>query len=419
MSRNLSNDPRYNFRKGRRNPLDPNERPAGRRRQRSARDIAQGCCKSRCCPLIIFIIILGVAFGTIFGFIPIDDIKNFLGIEVPPFGGNNDNGTATADPEVTDAPTPSPTPSFRYMQCPEIGECCNGLESNCDLTPQEMMWPTVHNAMHDDLLGNNRAPLEEALEAGYRGLQLDVCSCKNDETQLNELVFCHSFCAVGKRSFDEVFPNINKFLNANPSETIMINFEASVGTPTANQIWTAISGYPGMKGKTYIHNGNSLPTMRELQASNKRLILFKHNGLDCTNLSGNGCTSRIAEYHQFALETNYDFDSVNAISDAESSCRGTRGGAGKQDFYHINNFVTKSWGASIEASKIINKRAFLEERIANCEKITKLEATMVAVDFWQEGDLLRLSHEINLERAKRRRSVRSRLRRRVARWIHS
>jgi hypothetical protein len=85
-----------------------------------------------------------------------------------------------------------PLEPFVYDQCPKNAACCNGLGSNCNLPMNEFLFATVHNAMHDDFpFPNNEAPLEEALEAGYRGLQLDLCLCGTD------LIFCHGNCNVG------------------------------------------------------------------------------------------------------------------------------------------------------------------------------------------------------------------------------
>ena len=95
---------------------------------------------------------------------------------------------------VTCNTCPEEEGQFQYMQCQDNDkQCCNGLESNCDLLLNEILFATIHNAMHDDLpLQNHNKPLEDALEAGYRGLQLDLCECGN------KLVFCHSSCNIGK-----------------------------------------------------------------------------------------------------------------------------------------------------------------------------------------------------------------------------
>ncbi len=376
--------------------------------------------------IIVFFVILGVAFGVIFGVIPTDFMPSLFGNDSnseSDGGGDNTggNGAGTGGGvDATDPPSPSPTaadvsPTFTFMQCPEVGECCNGLQSSCDLSVSEFMWPTVHNAMHDGLLGNNDAPLEEALEAGYRGLLLDVCWCADPNTQVKELIFCHSVCGVGERKFGEVISNINTFLDNNPTEVILINYEISFGDPTPAEIWTAMTQQVGIKEKTYIHRGGDFPTMRSLLQDSKQLLLFKHNGLSCLDTSLNGCTPRIPEFFKYAVETPYNFDSVAAIeNDPSTSCKIDRGLDATPDFYHINNFVTKWSGPSVDASKTINERSFLENRISECEKVTKLNANMVSIDFWQQGDLLEVAQDINKERAKRRRSLRER----IYNWIH-
>ena len=62
--------------------------------------------------------------------------------------------------------------------------CCNGLESNCDLPIDQVLWPVVHNAMssldHSFIGANNNLSLEKAMVEGYRGLMLDSCLCDGD-----------------------------------------------------------------------------------------------------------------------------------------------------------------------------------------------------------------------------------------------
>ena len=94
-----------------------------------------------------------------------------------------------------------PEGTFRFDQCPEDGACCNGLSTNCELGVNEIMFATVHNAQHHmPPIPNNKAPLEEALEAGYRGLMLDFCKCDG------VLRFCHGVCNVVSPSnvFNEI-----------------------------------------------------------------------------------------------------------------------------------------------------------------------------------------------------------------------
>ena len=58
-------------------------------------------------------------------------------------------------------------------------DCCNGLQSNCDLTLDKVMFPMVrraHSSYDNNFVGaSNSRPFEEALVAGYRALQLSTC----------------------------------------------------------------------------------------------------------------------------------------------------------------------------------------------------------------------------------------------------
>jgi hypothetical protein len=81
-------------------------------------------------------------------------------------------------------PTGSPTasPGYEFIQCRDGQDCCNGLETICDLRANEVLYAMPHNAMatfEDGFLfgPNHRFKLEGAVEAGYRGLNLDLCNC--------------------------------------------------------------------------------------------------------------------------------------------------------------------------------------------------------------------------------------------------
>ena len=100
----------------------------------------------------------------------------------------------TIKPTLVATSPPTPTPQYQFMQCdPDItdqADCCNGLEGICDLRADEVMYATLHNGMatfEDGFLfgPNHQSPLEGALEAGYRGLNLDICNCGG------EIIFCH------------------------------------------------------------------------------------------------------------------------------------------------------------------------------------------------------------------------------------
>mmetsp|Transcript_12502 Transcript_12502/g.15849 ORF Transcript_12502/g.15849 Transcript_12502/m.15849 type:complete len:439 (-) Transcript_12502:189-1505(-) len=366
--------------------------------------------EKRCCSipkLAVFFIFLGLTFGLVFGLVDLDRINGIIN------GGDNSTGTDPTDDRIVfDDDTAEP---YEFMQCPAVGECCNGLESNCDLAPHKMMWATVHNANHDDLLvSNNEAPLEEALEAGYRGLMIDVCRCKDEEGNW-VLQFCHLLCGIGYRDPFEVFTNIESFLDRNPTEVVMINFEISNGNPTPEQLWSIADSVPGLREKTYVHRAGRIPVLRNVLANGRQLILYKHNGNNCNEENAQGCTPRIAEYFNTVIETQYSFKDVDAVSDSSESCWPFRGVDGRKDFYSINNFVTGPLGPSKLAAQTINKEAYLKKRLLDCEAVTGYVPNIIAVDFWQIGDVVKVVQEVNISRGS---VVAVSLMSRIQKWFH-
>lgn len=362
-----------------------------------------GCCSLP--KLIVFLIFLGGGLAAFFGLV---DLKTFqTWFNNPPGGGDS------SDPSTDDQPL---TPPYQFIQCPDGGECCNGLESNCDLRVNEMLYATVHNANHDDLLINNHdAPFEGSLERGYRGLMFDVCKCDDGSGNM-EIVFCHTACGIGPRDPTEVFTNVDKFLDDNPTEFIIFNFEMSRGDnpPKQSELWDLMKPIDGFKRKTYNHVGDVWPTARELIELDKRIILFQHNGWYlCHEGDEVDCAPRIENFFEYAVENDWSYRDVQSISDSSTSCPGTRGLNGNKQFYSLNNFVTTLIGPSKSSADIINQKEYVLKRLDDCKKTTGYDANFVNIDFWQRGDVPEVAQIVNAERARRRKRYLNRF----LRWI--
>jgi hypothetical protein len=149
-----------------------------------------------CCSwprIIAMVIVLAIAGILIWKFAPVDDAINSI---LPSYnntanGSNNNNGgggTSSGGGGGSDnlggvaTAAPTASPQYQFMQCDDNQPCCNGLSSNCNLRANEILYATLHNAMatFDDgfIFGpNHEKQLEESLEVGYRGLNLDLCNC--------------------------------------------------------------------------------------------------------------------------------------------------------------------------------------------------------------------------------------------------
>jgi hypothetical protein len=277
---------------------------------------------------------------------------------------------------------------------------CNGLESNCNMKVDELLYATVHNANHDrSPFQNHNAPLEDALAAGYRGLMLDVCKCEG------ELRFCHLNCNIGKRFIINVMTNIVDFLNNNPKDIIILNFEMSSGNPTPAELWSVMESVPGLEDKVYQKENSQWPTLADMTDVGRQIIAFSHNNPDCPG--SDGCTPKIYDFFDYTKGTEYDFDTVSEIENWKSSCQIKRGSVGEKSLYSVNNFVTTNWGPSASDSQTLNQKDFLRNRVQKCTEVANAEPNFINVDYWQLGDVPEYVKEENEARANRRRKLQS------------
>ena len=278
----------------------------------------------------------------------------------------------------------------------EAPDCCMGLTNACELRIDELFFAAMHNANSDEnhWNSNHEAPLEEALEAGFRAFYLDVCICKG------EIVFCHGTCFwVGTQDPTEVFENVVQFLDNNPSEIVIFNFEISHGSPTPIQLWNVMKNVNGLEEKSYVHGGGNWPKLKNLLQDGKQIISLKHNGGNCLDTRYSGCTPYIQEFFKYTVGTKYHFEKISEIQNVQNSCVGERGTAYQKRFYAINNFVTNSFpGPTEDAAIVLNEKSFVEKRIADCESVMGRDANFVAVDFWQNGELPKIAKKINNDR---------------------
>ena len=383
----------------------------------------------------VFFIVLAVCFVMIFFLIPIDSIAKSI---IPDFDPQNVSGTVlgplptlapsikpiviearpTAQPlpttpvaPTTETPpktpptpvTPStntsisldgvtPTPADENTRCPSGEKCCNGLVSNCRLRLNEVMYASLHNAMDTEEGGsiyvqNHLKSLEKAVEAGYRGLNLDVCSCRG------RLQFCHGTCDYAYRDPQEVFQNLNDFLNDNESEILILVFEMSVGTIALEEFYDIMTKVDGFTDKIYAHKdaAKSWPKMSQMLYNKKQIVMFEYGNvqMECTSLN---CRKHLHKYFDYSVETSYNFKDENDIKNYLQSCAYDRGNGGSMAFYNINNFVIPP---KKEISASINSYDSLKARLTTCAAINRNLPNLVFVDYWTIGDMLQITDDAN------------------------
>lgn len=278
--------------------------------------------------------------------------------------------------------------------------CCNGLESNCALPINEVTFAMVHNAMssRDDLFAayNNVRPLEDALVAGYRGLMLDSCICEGnvgekianffkgeDDLGSNYLGFCHATCSAGMRSPSEVLGNIKTFLKTNRNEVLILEFE--VINNSLDKLYAAL-GESGLDEYIYIVNSSVWPTMQSLIDADFRLLLFAHgDGIDasCSKID---CPKGISYTYDHFQETDWNDDTCDV--------KGSNGYRDNMGFFLMNHWKNNKESdlPSKNNAEEFNTFDTLAQRVDKCEQGMP---NIIAVDFWDTGDVLELVAQAN------------------------
>lgn len=308
-------------------------------------------------------------------------------------------------------------------------ERCNGFAELCDRRINEVVFPSVHNAMsaaNDGfLLANNRKPIPDQLDAGVRGLLIDahygregrggevitdldregktrgeiVDAVGEDFVQTAERLvgrvsgtgdegepgayFCHVFCELGAVPLVDELRRIREFLETHPDEVLVLFIEDYV-TPADIERGFADAG---LVDYAYVQRpGVPLPTLRQMIASGKRILVMAEN---------RGGGTEIPWYLQgfdYTQETPFTFNTVDALK-ANTSCDDNRGEP-DNPLFQLNHWV-EAVPRSPKTAARVNAFDFLHERAMRCDRERDLLANLLAVDFWEEGDLFEAANALN------------------------
>jgi hypothetical protein len=105
-------------------------------------------------------------------------------------------------------------------------------------------------------------------------------------------------------------------------------------------------------------------------------------------------------YHQaydFVQETPYSFKNPAELTDPDklaASCKPNRG-PDDASIFLINHWVDTSPAPQPSNATKVNAAGPLAARVEKCERRRGLDANLVAVDFYREGDLFEVARELS------------------------
>ena len=298
---------------------------------------------------------------------------------------------------------------------------CNGHVPLCDRRLDNMTIAATHNSMSnpedDFVLANHSKGIIPQLEAGYRGLLIDlhygieskrskvvvtdVAPATQQERELlvqelggaavrsaeelrrrlmeaggiRDVYLCHVECELGAIHFSTELERIRAWLEANPREVLVIVIQDHV---SPNDVARTFQDAGLAK---YVHSqvlGDPWPTLREMIDSGRRLFVMAEND-----------SGGIPWYHDaftFTQETPYTFEKVE-----DFNCRPNRG-LPDSPLFMVNHWVTP---ALAEAGGLANSAAVLNERIAECREQRGLTPNIIGIDFYTQGDVLAVVSALN------------------------
>jgi hypothetical protein len=301
---------------------------------------------------------------------------------------------------------------------------CNGLPELCGRRLDEVVFPATHNAMSSADIPDWMFPQQEKgiptqLEDGVRGLLFDVhygvpvegrvktdlegdigSRDKFDKAVGKEgidaamrirdrlagkeegprgLYLCHGFCELGATPLVTALRSIHEFLVQNPDEVLVFGIEDYVAPPDLAAAF-AESGLEGL-----VYKGPAAPpwpTLREMIDSRQRVLVLVESGRK-------GVPWIHPVYDGLVQETPYRF-----LVPSEMSCAPNRGGT-TGSFFLMNNWIETTPSPRPSNAAIVNAHDALLARARQCERERGRKPSLVAVDFYRTGDLLRVVRELN------------------------
>ena len=296
---------------------------------------------------------------------------------------------------------------------------CNGFAANCYRRVNEIMYPTMHNAMATledqfPVAYNHLYSLEDALEMGFRAFLMDTCVCTGLGAQ-----FCHASCAIGYRRPVPVFTDIVDFLNRNGNEIIIL--ELQVGEDSFDPFYDKMLEVENLTSMMYHHPDRTAPwpiindlianntvrcnareslisacslplTSCDLLPSIQRLIIFQHDGPDC---NAGLCPPGFHNTYEFIFETTWNATGVEGLMNFTETCVRTRGRKFSA-FVLSNHFATNSLGLpQQDIAEQVNLAANIRNRTDACTEMLERQTNLLAVDFWSVGDTVAVVQEYN------------------------
>ncbi len=305
---------------------------------------------------------------------------------------------------------------------PEPG--CNGAEQLCGERLDAIAIPATHNSMGSPqdgfLLPNQDSGIPAQLRGGVRGLLIDMhlgvrtprgvytvlkeggkSRAKIEEAigpeatatalRLRERIgyrgggdervyLCHGFCEIGALDAIRALQQVRDYLLLNPGAVLVISIEDQVAPALVEDAFRR----SGLIDFVWTGPVRPVPTLGEMVDQDARVLVF-----------GEEETDGVPWYHDqftYVRDTPYDLPSAEAVL-GPPGCSVNRG-TSASPFLLINQFVAGD-PPRIGPARTVNQRDAILAHARECERPLGGLPGLIAVDFWEQGDVVGAARELN------------------------
>lgn len=305
---------------------------------------------------------------------------------------------------------------------PIVETGCNGRDDLCDRRFDDVVIAATHNshaAAADGFLnGYQLYGIRQQLDDGIRGLLIDVYFGFEDDSGLvvtdrvpltaderaalvadvgesavaaaeatarsferqgveADLYLCHALCEIGARRFVDVLDEIAAFVDEHPREVLVIIVQDE--GPLPDDVAAAFEE-AGLLDDLYAHEpGEPFPTLGEMIDSGRRIVVAAEKR------SGGGYDWYHAAF-DLVQDTSYLYASID-----DFECSLNRGSP-DSPLLLVNHWVNPVSPIGAESA---NDDAVLLDRIEECEATRGRLPNLIAVDFFDRGDLIEVVDQLN------------------------
>lgn len=313
-------------------------------------------------------------------------------------------------------------------------EVCNGYPELCDRRVNDVAFPAAHNAMSaasDDFIApNQKTGIREQLDRGVRALLIDahygikrtrgpvLTDIERERTRRGKITetvaeqfgpgaakrvgqivqrfarrggegrpgtyLCHVVCELGAIELVKALTWVREFLDTHPDEFVVVFIEDYISPQDVKRAFedSGLVRYAHVQPRD-----EPLPTLRELIRQDKRVLVLAEND------SGEGSIRWYHDGFELSQETPFTFHSAEELDDYRISCEPNRGGTDGPLFL-LNHWVEKL-PRSPDLGAQVNSYELLLRRARRCKRRRELLPSLVAVDFYDQGDLFEVTTKLN------------------------